>query len=131
MTTGSSSTSRPAADGGAISTFKGQERALRADRLGTAGLPGGSVGYVNFYSFLCLAATSVPAAQLGRAQDPGRKGAHEPLFRRQLLQRAARQLGCKGELPPKAGQQATQGGHTAGDTFIPCFCVLQQRLDGL
>ena len=39
MTTGSSSTSRPAAaDGGAISTFKGQERALRADRLGTAGL---------------------------------------------------------------------------------------------
>ncbi|MGW2931558.1 APC family permease [Streptomyces sp. NPDC001156] len=38
MTTGSSSTSRPAADGGAISTFKGQERALRANRLGTAGL---------------------------------------------------------------------------------------------
>ncbi|WP_033328554.1 APC family permease [Streptomyces yerevanensis] len=44
MTTGSSktsstsSTSRPAADGGGISTFKGQERALRADRLGTAGL---------------------------------------------------------------------------------------------
>ncbi|MER6124967.1 APC family permease [Streptomyces sp. NPDC001795] len=38
MTTGSSSTSRPAADGGTISTFKGQERALRADRLGTAGL---------------------------------------------------------------------------------------------
>lgn len=48
MTTGSSSTSstsdtsntgRPAvADGGGISTFKGQERALRADRLGTGGL---------------------------------------------------------------------------------------------
>jgi amino acid transporter len=39
MTTGSSSTSRPAAaDGGAIPTFKGQERALRADRLGTTGL---------------------------------------------------------------------------------------------
>jgi amino acid transporter len=39
MTTGSSSTSRPAAaDGGSISTFKGQQRALRADRLGTAGL---------------------------------------------------------------------------------------------
>lgn len=44
MTTGSSKTSstpsasRPAADGGGISTFKGQERALRADRLGTAGL---------------------------------------------------------------------------------------------
>ncbi|MFF3908916.1 APC family permease [Streptomyces sp. NPDC001848] len=39
MTTGSSSTSRPAsADGGSISTFKGQERALRADRLGTTGL---------------------------------------------------------------------------------------------
>lgn len=38
MTTGSSSASRPAADGGTISTFKGQERALRADRLGTAGL---------------------------------------------------------------------------------------------
>ncbi|WNM34140.1 APC family permease [Streptomyces sp. Li-HN-5-11] len=37
MTTGSSSTSRPTADGG-ISTFKGQERALRADRLGTGGL---------------------------------------------------------------------------------------------
>ncbi|GGZ92935.1 APC family permease [Streptomyces echinoruber] len=37
MTTGSSRTSRPAADGG-ISTFKGQERALRADRLGTGGL---------------------------------------------------------------------------------------------
>ncbi|MFI1164190.1 amino acid permease [Streptomyces sp. NPDC020801] len=39
MTTGSSSTSsRPTADGGGISTFKGQERALRADRLGTGGL---------------------------------------------------------------------------------------------
>ncbi|MFE0803283.1 APC family permease [Streptomyces sp. NPDC058812] len=37
MTTGSSSTSR-SASGGAISTFKGQERALRADRLGTGGL---------------------------------------------------------------------------------------------
>ncbi|MGW3286209.1 APC family permease [Streptomyces sp. NPDC001002] len=36
MTTGSSSASRSAADG--ISTFKGQERALRADRLGTGGL---------------------------------------------------------------------------------------------
>ncbi|MEV5432226.1 APC family permease [Streptomyces sp. NPDC052701] len=36
MTTGSSRTSRPAAD--RISTFKGQERALRADRLGTGGL---------------------------------------------------------------------------------------------
>ncbi len=36
MTTGSSSTSRATADG--ISTFKGQDRALRADRLGTAGL---------------------------------------------------------------------------------------------
>ncbi|KUO14905.1 APC family permease [Streptomyces dysideae] len=38
MTTGSSSTSRVTADGGGISTFKGQERALRADRLGTGGL---------------------------------------------------------------------------------------------
>ena len=45
MTTGSSSTSstsntgRTGADGdGGISTFKGQERALRADRLGTGGL---------------------------------------------------------------------------------------------
>ncbi|MEU7056415.1 APC family permease [Streptomyces sp. NPDC046197] len=38
MTTGSSSTSRPTAEGGGISTFKGQERALRADRLGTGGL---------------------------------------------------------------------------------------------
>ncbi|MGW7266818.1 APC family permease [Streptomyces sp. NPDC054842] len=40
MTTGSSSTSksaRPTAGSG-ISTFKGQDRALRADRLGTAGL---------------------------------------------------------------------------------------------
>ncbi|MBL3668174.1 APC family permease [Streptomyces sp. M2CJ-2] len=36
MTTDSSSPSRSAADG--ISTFKGQERALRADRLGTGGL---------------------------------------------------------------------------------------------
>ncbi|WP_037670461.1 APC family permease [Streptomyces griseus] len=36
MTTGSSSTSRSAESG--ISTFKGQERALRADRLGTGGL---------------------------------------------------------------------------------------------
>ncbi|MFF5252147.1 APC family permease [Streptomyces leeuwenhoekii] len=34
MTTGSTRTSRPAG----ISTFKGQERALRADRLGTGGL---------------------------------------------------------------------------------------------
>ncbi len=40
MTTGSSSTSRPSADSssGGISTFKGQDRALRADRLGTGGL---------------------------------------------------------------------------------------------
>ncbi|MBC7268906.1 MAG: APC family permease [Streptomyces sp.] len=38
MTTGSSSKSRPTADGSAINTFKGQDRALRADRLGTAGL---------------------------------------------------------------------------------------------
>ncbi|MFI1539041.1 APC family permease [Streptomyces anandii] len=38
MTTGSSSTSRPTAGDGGISTFKGQERALRADRLGTGGL---------------------------------------------------------------------------------------------
>jgi amino acid transporter len=38
MTTGSSSTSSAIADGGGISTFKGQERALRADRLGTRGL---------------------------------------------------------------------------------------------
>lgn len=37
MTTGSSSTSS-SASGGAISTFKGEERALRADRLGTGGL---------------------------------------------------------------------------------------------
>jgi amino acid transporter len=36
MTTDSSSTSKAA--GGGISTFKGQERALRADRLGTGGL---------------------------------------------------------------------------------------------
>ncbi|MFJ7135771.1 APC family permease [Streptomyces fungicidicus] len=36
MTTDSSSTSSATADG--ISTFKGQERALRADRLGTGGL---------------------------------------------------------------------------------------------
>ncbi|MEU5523155.1 APC family permease [Streptomyces sp. NPDC093250] len=36
MTTDSSSKSRATADG--ISTFKGQERALRADRLGTGGL---------------------------------------------------------------------------------------------
>jgi amino acid transporter len=36
MTTGSSITSRTAADG--ISTFKGQARALRADRLGAVGL---------------------------------------------------------------------------------------------
>ncbi|MFE9775416.1 APC family permease [Streptomyces sp. NPDC005931] len=36
MTTDSSSTSRSTAEG--ISTFKGQERALRADRLGTGGL---------------------------------------------------------------------------------------------
>jgi amino acid transporter len=35
MTTG---TSRPAAAGGGISTFKGQDRALRSDRLGTGGL---------------------------------------------------------------------------------------------
>ncbi|MEY9990116.1 amino acid transporter [Streptomyces sp. V4I8] len=38
MTTGSSSTSTATADGGGISTFKGQDRALRADRLGAAGL---------------------------------------------------------------------------------------------
>ncbi|AVH59634.1 MULTISPECIES: APC family permease [Streptomyces] len=41
MTTGSSSTSSRAAapeDGGGISTFKGEQRALRADRLGTGGL---------------------------------------------------------------------------------------------
>ncbi|MFR9800254.1 APC family permease [Streptomyces sp. MS06] len=38
MTTGSSSPSRPAADSGGISTFKGQDRALRANRLGTPGL---------------------------------------------------------------------------------------------
>ncbi|GAA2592416.1 APC family permease [Streptomyces roseoviolaceus] len=37
MTTDSTSTSTSAAGGG-ISTFKGQERALRADRLGTGGL---------------------------------------------------------------------------------------------
>ena len=36
MTTDSSNTTRTTADG--ISTFKGQERALRADRLGTGGL---------------------------------------------------------------------------------------------
>lgn len=38
MTTGSSSTSRATAGSGGISTFKGQDRALRADRLGTTGL---------------------------------------------------------------------------------------------
>ncbi|GAB2749213.1 APC family permease [Streptomyces bullii] len=38
MTTDSASTSRSTAPGGGISTFKGQERALRADRLGTVGL---------------------------------------------------------------------------------------------
>ncbi|NEC89229.1 APC family permease [Streptomyces sp. SID12501] len=41
MTTGSSSTSRPSAgssESSGISTFKGQDRALRADRLGTGGL---------------------------------------------------------------------------------------------
>lgn len=38
MTTGSSSTSRTTAGSGGISTFKGQDRALRADRLGTTGL---------------------------------------------------------------------------------------------
>ncbi|MGW1957437.1 APC family permease [Streptomyces sp. NPDC001920] len=38
MTTGSSSTSRAAAGSDGISTFKGQDRALRADRLGTTGL---------------------------------------------------------------------------------------------
>jgi len=38
MTTGSSKASRPGAANGGISTFKGQDRALRADRLGTAGL---------------------------------------------------------------------------------------------
>lgn len=40
MTTGSSTPARPAAPdgGGGISTYKGQERALRADRLGTGGL---------------------------------------------------------------------------------------------
>ncbi|MFF8595506.1 APC family permease [Streptomyces sp. NPDC015220] len=38
MTTGSSSTRGRDADGDGISTFKGQERALRADRLGTGGL---------------------------------------------------------------------------------------------
>ncbi|WP_371658843.1 APC family permease [Streptomyces sp. NBC_00280] len=38
MTTGSSSTSRPSAGSNGISTFKGQDRALRADRLGTGGL---------------------------------------------------------------------------------------------
>lgn len=44
MTTGSSSTpssadtGRPAAARGGISTFKGQDRALKADRLGTGGL---------------------------------------------------------------------------------------------
>ncbi|MFG3103784.1 APC family permease [Streptomyces sp. NPDC048182] len=37
MTLGSSRTSRPASGGG-INTFKGQDRALRADRLGTGGL---------------------------------------------------------------------------------------------
>ncbi|MFF6980529.1 APC family permease [Streptomyces sp. NPDC008343] len=38
MTKGSSSTSRATAGSGGISTFKGQDRALRADRLGTTGL---------------------------------------------------------------------------------------------
>ncbi|KUN97484.1 APC family permease [Streptomyces caeruleatus] len=38
MTTGSSSTSRATTGSGGISTFKGQDRALRADRLGTTGL---------------------------------------------------------------------------------------------
>ncbi|MET8830269.1 APC family permease [Streptomyces sp. NPDC004610] len=38
MSTGSPRTSRPAASSDGISTFKGQERALRADRLGTGGL---------------------------------------------------------------------------------------------
>ncbi|MDT9696256.1 APC family permease [Streptomyces sp. P17] len=38
MTTGSSRTSSPLTDSGGISTFKGQDRALRADRLGTVGL---------------------------------------------------------------------------------------------
>ncbi|MGW5639962.1 APC family permease [Streptomyces sp. NPDC003832] len=38
MTTGSSRTSGTLADGDGISTFKGQDRALRADRLGTTGL---------------------------------------------------------------------------------------------
>ncbi|WP_055534725.1 APC family permease [Streptomyces graminilatus] len=38
MTTGSSSTSRPSTGDSGISTFKGQDRALRADRLGTGGL---------------------------------------------------------------------------------------------
>ncbi|MBC2903371.1 APC family permease [Streptomyces cupreus] len=38
MTTGSSRTTSPSTDSGGISTFKGQDRALRADRLGTTGL---------------------------------------------------------------------------------------------
>lgn len=38
MTTGSSNASRPDAASSGISTFKGHDRALRADRLGTAGL---------------------------------------------------------------------------------------------
>ncbi|MEU0195358.1 APC family permease [Streptomyces afghaniensis] len=38
MTTDSSSTSTSTSAAGGISTFKGQERALRADRLGTGGL---------------------------------------------------------------------------------------------
>ncbi|MET9829903.1 APC family permease [Streptomyces sp. NPDC006385] len=38
MTTGSSRTSRATTGSGGISTFKGQDRALRADRLGTTGL---------------------------------------------------------------------------------------------
>ncbi|GAB2855959.1 APC family permease [Streptomyces deserti] len=38
MTTGSSSTSRATTGSDGISTFKGQDRALRADRLGTVGL---------------------------------------------------------------------------------------------
>ncbi|MBC9725820.1 APC family permease [Streptomyces sp. TRM68367] len=38
MTTGSSRTTRPTAGSGGISTFRGQDRALRADRLGTLGL---------------------------------------------------------------------------------------------
>lgn len=40
MSTGSSRTSEAGVTGdtGGISTYKGEERALRADRLGTAGL---------------------------------------------------------------------------------------------